>query len=95
MRVELINVTSDELQQIIRRAVREELERIEQLKPKPIKLHSSKEVMKILNISESTFRRFVKGGSIPAVKVKGRVHVKDEELRKLLQVVKTLKYKRK
>ena len=94
MKVEFVNVTIHDLKQILRYTVREELERIEQQKPKTIKLYTSKEVMNALSISESTFRRWVKEGKLPAVKINGRIRVNQEHLESLQEEVKSLKYKR-
>ena len=80
--------------EVMRVIVREEFVRAEEEKPKPIKLYTSKEIMKILNISESTFRRWVKLGNIKSVKINGRIRVKQEGLDALQKEVKSLKYKR-
>ena len=79
---------------VMRTIAKEEFELREAKKPKEEKLHTSKEVMKILNISESTFRRYVKDCKLPAVKINGRIRVKQEDLDALQQEVKSLKYKR-
>ena len=92
--VEITAIQTVVLFNAIREIIREEFANIEANKPKPMKLHTSDQVMKILDISESTFRRFVKDGTIKAVKVRGRIRVKDEELQNLLKEVKSLKYRR-
>jgi len=80
---------------IMRMIIREEYMALEESKPKPLKLHTTKQVIESLGISESTFRRLVKAGIIKAVKINGRIRVKDEILQELLLDVKSLKYKRK
>jgi excisionase family DNA binding protein len=80
---------------VMRMIIREEFKALEESKPKQLKLHTSKQVIEVLGISESTFRRLIKKGTIAAVKVNGRIRVKDEILQELLLDVKSLKYKRK
>jgi excisionase family DNA binding protein len=79
---------------IIRSVIREENKIIEENKPKPQILYNSKESINYLNISESTFRRLIKNGTIKSFKVNGRIRVKHEDLQALLSEVKSLKYKR-
>ena len=93
-KVEITTIQTVVLFSMMRELIREELTRVENNKPKQLKLYTSDQVMKILDISESTFRRFVKDGTIEAVKVRGRIRVKDEVLQNLLKEVKSLKYRR-
>jgi len=92
--VKIITVQEEYFISIMRMIVREEFERAEESKPKEEKLYTSKEVMEILNISKSTFHRYVKDGKLPSVKINGRIRVKQEDLDSLQVEVKSLKYKR-
>lgn len=95
--VEEIKITTVEVKylvEVMRMIIREEFEVRDANKPKEERLHSSKEVMEILGISESTFRRFTKKGIIKSSKINGRIRVKEQDLQESLKEVKSLKYKR-
>ena len=93
--INLIEIYKDEIHSIIESAVNKTLDLREANQPKPIKLYTSKQVIEMLGISESTFRRFIKAGTIKATKVNGRIRVKDNVLQDLLLDVKSLMYQRK
>ena len=80
--------------EVMRVIIREEFVRVEDERPKEEKLYTSKEVMEILKISESTFRRYVKEGTIKASKINGRIRVSEKNLADVQKEVKSLKYKR-
>ena len=92
--VEITTIPTSNLIDLMRKVIREEFAKIEESKPKPIKLHTSDQVCKILGISESTYRRYVKDGTLTASKIRGRIVVKDEDLKDALKEVKNLKYRR-
>ena len=92
--VEITTIPTANLIDLMREVIREEFAKIEESKPKPIKLHTSDQVCKILAISESTYRRYVKDGTLKASKIRGRIVIKDEDLQDALKGIKTLKYRR-
>lgn len=92
--INLIEIYKEEIQSIVESTLNKTLDEREAKKPKPVKLHNSKEVKKILGISDSTFLRYIKSGIIKAIKVNGSYRVKDDVLQELLADVKSLKYKR-
>lgn len=49
------------------------------------KLYTVKQVLEALHITESTFWRWVKKGTIVITRVEGRVYVKDADLQKAMK----------
>ncbi len=78
----VIQLTSVELKDLISEAVREELEALkEQLKlPKPEEYLTNKEVMSLFKISKGTVGNWVDAGSLIKHGIRGRVYFKRSEL---------------
>ena len=92
--MKIITVPVEYMKEIMRVIIREEFEVRDAKKPKEEKLYTSKEVMEILKISESTFRRYTKQGIIKASKINGRIRVSEKNLAEVQKEIKSLKYKR-
>ena len=92
--INIVTVPVEYLKEIMKIIIREEFEIRDANKPKEVKLYNSKEVMEILKISESTFRRYVKDGTIKATKIKGRIRVSEKDIADVQKEVKSLTYKR-
>ena len=78
----VIQLTSVELKDLISDAVREELEALkEQLKlPKPEEYLTRNEVMNLFKISKGTLNNWVKAGRLKKHGIRGRVYFKRSEL---------------
>ncbi|MBC3759716.1 helix-turn-helix domain-containing protein [Hyunsoonleella sp. SJ7] len=95
--------TSQKLLQIEGLDSKEFFERMERLFDKKLtKIHENKtpefytvkELVKIIGCSELTIYNYIKRGILPASKFGRKYLVKEQDLKEILKVVKSLKYKR-
>lgn len=84
------NIIDEKLNSIIDKVADE----IDRRNPKPVKMYSTTQTCALLGISESTFRRYVKEGTLKAKKIGGHIKITEDEINHIKQDVKSLKYRR-
>lgn len=94
--IQIQNLTAEEFQQIVVRAVDSALERREssQAKQNSVIYLTRKETAERLHISLPTLNVLTKDGVVKAYKIRGRVLYREAEVNDCLSEVETLKYKR-
>jgi excisionase family DNA binding protein len=88
----LHNLNEEQLGNLFRKIVREELKDLQQ--PIESKLLSIKELSKYAGVSELTIRNWIKEGKVEAKRIGGRILIEQTQFDAGLSVVKSLKYKR-
>ena len=83
--IEITTVQTSDLLGMMRELIREEFAQQKANEPKPIILHTTTQVQEKANVSESTIRRDLKRGKLKSIRVRGRIMVKDEDLRTYLE----------
>ena len=95
--MELIVLTKDQLDSIIRSSINtaldEYIEREIREKAKP-DFYAIKEAAEKLKVTETTIRNYIKKGLIPADKIGGRIRIKCSVMDDALKEVKSMKYRR-
>lgn len=94
MSVEFIQVTPLQLEQLITKVVKEQVEELQNIfKPKePLELLSRKETAQLLKINVSTLHNWVSKGVLEPHHVQGRVYFKRSEIEKTFVKLKTKSY---
>lgn len=89
-----INLSKEELEIIIRDSSFRAIKEFEKTRAKSLKYFTIDEGCEMLKVSRPTLTKYITTGDISASKIKGMYRIPESEIVKILEGVKSLKYKR-